>query len=214
MVHIIHQDRSRATLAAPLPAKQARSRRTRDALIAAGWKLLARHAWEDITIGDLVEVAGVSVGSFYTRFKDKDAFFDSLCAEWIERRNAQRREPLARMKHDADYAGETILRTYRSLMEHVNFWRAALMKGAGNPVFWKPFRESALLVIDRVLELRARELGRPLTAEETRHVRFAFQMANGLINNSIVNRPGPILPGTPEFETELVRGLKAVAGLA
>jgi hypothetical protein len=38
-------------------------------------------------------------------------------------------------------------------------------------------------------------------------------MANGLINNSIINRPGPIMLGTPEFESELVRGLKAVADI-
>jgi hypothetical protein len=69
-------------------------------------------------------------------------------------------------------------------------------------------------VLERVLELRATHIGRPLTQDEARHIRFAFQMANGLINNSIVNRPGPIMPGTPEFEVELVRGLKAVAGVA
>jgi hypothetical protein len=108
---------------------------------------------------------------------------------------------------------ESILWTYRSLMSHSNFWVAALAKGAENPEFWLPFRESALMMINKVLELRSAELGRPLAADEARHIRFAFQMANGLINNSIVNRPGPIMPDTPEFESELVRGLKAVAGI-
>ena len=70
-----------------------------------------------------------------------------------------------------------------------------------------------LRVLERVLEIRAAQVGRALTEDESRHIRFAFQMANGLINNSIVNRPGPIMPGTPEFEVELVRGLKAVAGV-
>jgi hypothetical protein len=38
-------------------------------------------------------------------------------------------------------------------------------------------------------------------------------MANGVINNGIINRPGPLLPGTPEFEAALVHGFKAVSGL-
>lgn len=208
------QARSLKSLAAPLPAKQARSRRTRDALIAAGWKLLAKHPWEEVTINHIVKAAGVSVGSFYTRFADRDAYFETLAAEWISQRSEQRIRELESLGIDEDYFAHVVLDTYHVTLENQHFWRAALVRGAAHPAFWKPFRELGLRVTGRVLELRAAELGRPLTDEETRHIRFAFQMANGLINNSIVNRPGPILPGSPEFETELVRGLKAVAGVA
>lgn len=202
------------SLASPLPAKQARSRKTRDALIAAGWKLLARHPWDDVTINDIVKTAGVSVGSFYTRFADRDAYFESLAAEWVTRRAVQRLGVLEHVGKGEDYFSHAILDTYRTTLENQHFWRAALVRGAAHPAFWKPFRELGLRVLARVLELREAELRRPLSDEETRHIRFAFQMANGLINNSIVNRPGPILPGSPEFEIELVRGLKAVAGVA
>lgn len=203
----------RTSLASPLPAKQDRSRRTRDGLLAAGWTLLDRQAWETITVIQIATKAGVSVGSFYTRFATKEAFFESLSAAWVNQRHEQRKAFLAGMSPQSDYAAECILWSYRSLMRYSNFWVAALAKGAESPDFWRPFRESALMMINGVLELRCTELGRPLAAEETRHIRFAFQMANGLINNSIVNRPGPIMPGTPEFESELVRGLKAVAGI-
>lgn len=200
-------------LATPLPAKQTRSRKTRDALIAAGWKLLARRPWEEVTINDIVKTAGVSVGSFYTRFADKDAYFESLAAEFVARRSAQRMRDLEKLNGNADYVAHVVLDSYRTTLKNQHFWRAALARGAANPTFWKPFRELGLRVMGMVLQLRATELGRPLTEEESRHILFAFQMANGLINNSIVNRPGPILPGTPEFEVELVRGLKAVAGM-
>lgn len=209
----MRQIASQNALSKPLPAKQARSRRTRDALIAAGWKLLERSPWDAITISDIVKAAGVSVGSFYTRFADKDAFFESLAAEFVVMREQQRGELLAGIRGNGDYFGIVILESYRMTLTHEHFWRAALARGASHPPFWKPFRELGLTLINRVLELRAAELGRELTAAEIRHIRFAFQMANGLINNSLVNRPGPILPDTPEFETELVRGLKAVAGV-
>lgn len=208
------QDITPKALATPLPAKQARSRKTRDALIAAGWKLLARHPWDNVTINDIVKTAGVSVGSFYTRFADKDAYFETLASEWVVRRGAQRIANLQHVGKGEDYLAQAILDTYRTTLANQHFWRAALVRGAAHPAFWKPFRELGLRVMARVLELRETELGRSLSEEETRHIRFAFQMANGLINNSIVNRPGPILPGSPEFEIELVRGLKAVAGVA
>lgn len=208
------QDITPRALATPLPAKQARSRKTRDALIAAGWKLLARHPWDNVTINDIVKTAGVSVGSFYTRFADKDAYFETLASEWVVRRGAQRIANLQHVGKGEDYLAQAILDTYRTTLANHHFWRAALVRGAAHPAFWKPFRELGLRVMARVLELRETELGRSLSEEETRHIRFAFQMANGLINNSIVNRPGPILPGSPEFEIELVRGLKAVAGVA
>jgi AcrR family transcriptional regulator len=208
------QDRSTKSLATALPAKQMRSRKTRDALIAAGWKLMSRTPWDEVTISDLVKVAGVSVGSFYTRFADKDAYFESLAAEWVVRRGEERIQKLELMGKDQDYLSETILDTYRTTLKNQHFWRAALVRGAAHPDFWKPFRELGLRVMARVLSMRETELGRVLTDEEARHIRFAFQMANGLINNSIVNRPGPIMPGTVEFEIELVRGLKAVAGVA
>lgn len=208
------QERSRLSLATPLPAKQARSRKTRDALIAAGWKLLARHSWDEITVNDIASAAGVSVGSFYTRFADRDAYFESLAAEWVARRSEDRMQALAQVDTHQDFFADAILNTYRATFEQRNFWRAALMRGAVHPNFWKPFREMGLRVLERLLELREAQLGRSLSEEEKRHIRFAIQMANGLINNSIVNRPGPIMPGTPEFEAELVRGLKAVAGIA
>src|SRR5579864_273792 len=61
-----------------LPAKQARSRVTRDRLLAAGRQLLDRGAFEATSIADIAGTAGCSVGAFYHRFADKEAFFAAL----------------------------------------------------------------------------------------------------------------------------------------
>lgn len=197
----------------PLPTKQARSRKTRDALIAAAWKLLQARPWQDISINDIVKLGGSSVGAFYSRFKDKEALLEALAAEWLEERWARRAEGFAALKPDDDYAAYAILVSYRHLLRHQNFWRAVLVKGATDPVFWQPFRASGLQTMQLTIDRHKQHLGRELTEEEVQHIRFAFQMANGAINNGIVNRPGPVLPGTPEFEAALVRGFKAVSGL-
>ncbi len=199
-------------LGQPRPARQARSQKTRDLLLAAGWKLLGQQPWETITINAIVAAARSSVGAFYARFADRDAYFESLAAQWIARAEERRDRLSTTLDCRDDYAAIIIRDSYRALLEARYFWHAALVRGATHPQFWKPFRESGLRRIERVIELRGAALGRALTPTETRHIRFAFQMVNGVINNSIVNRPGPIMPGTPEFETELVRGFKAVAG--
>ena len=197
----------------PLPTKQARSRKTRDALIAAAWKLLQAHPWQDLSINDIVKAAGSSVGAFYSRFKDKEALLEALAAEWLEERWVQRAEGFALLTPESDYAAYAILNSYHHLMRYQNFWRAVLVKAASDPVFWEPFRASGRQTMQLTIDCHKRRLGRELTEEELQRIRFAFQMANGVINNGIVNRPGPLLPGTPEFAAALVHGFKAVAGL-
>ncbi len=204
--------RSVRGLAQPRPARQARSQKTRDLLLAAGWKLLAQRPWQQVTINDIITTAGSSVGAFYARFPDRDAFFESLAAQWIASRQAQRERLFATLDCHSDFTAIVILDSYRALMDCRHFWHAALLRGATHPQFWQPFRAAGLRLLEHIVELRRTALGRPLSPLETRHLQFAFQMANGVINNNIINRPGPLMPGTPEFESELVRGLKAVAG--
>ncbi len=197
----------------PLPTKQERSRKTRDALIAAAWKLLQAHPWQVISINDIVKTAGSSVGAFYSRFTDKEALLEALAAEWLEERWAQRAKGFASLTPDADYAAFAILNSYHHLLHHQNFWRAVLVKGANEPGFWESFRASGLQTMQLTIDCHKQRIGRELTEQEIQRIRFAFQMANGVINNGIVNRPGPLLPGTPEFEAALVHGFKAVSGL-
>jgi AcrR family transcriptional regulator len=90
-------------LSAPLPAKQKRSRETRDALLAAGWKLLANTSWDRLSVNDIVAEARSSVGSFYSRFADKDSYFDSLASQWLERRRTETGALYERLKCTDDY---------------------------------------------------------------------------------------------------------------
>ena len=203
----------KVTLSSPLPAKQNRSRRTRDALLAAGWKLLAKTSWDRLSVNDLVAEAGSSVGSFYSRFADKESYFDSLASEWLERRRGQSQELYGRLRSTDDYVDAVIMDVYRSIIGSRNFWHAAIIRGVNVPDFWVPFRESGLRRIKEFIRLRTEELGRALSAQEIRDIRFDFQMVNGVINNGILNRPGPIMLETHEFEVALLRSFRAVAGL-
>lgn len=64
------------------PPRQARSRATLDRLLGAAQELLAEERFDAATVHEIVRRAGSSVGAFYSRFPDKDAFvqcFDERC---------------------------------------------------------------------------------------------------------------------------------------
>ncbi len=56
----------------------ARGRRTRDALLEAGRQVLESRGYNATTADDIADAAGVSHGTFYTWFTDKDALMRAL----------------------------------------------------------------------------------------------------------------------------------------
>lgn len=55
------------------PAQQQRSRDTHDAIVAAFRDLLSTKAFDDVSVAEIAEHAGVSVGGVYARFASKHA---------------------------------------------------------------------------------------------------------------------------------------------
>lgn len=62
--------------------QQERSEETLRAVLAATTRLLERMHFEDITIGQILEVSDVSTGSFYARFRSKEDVLPHLYAEY------------------------------------------------------------------------------------------------------------------------------------
>ena len=63
------------------PASSPRARRTRAALIAAGFELVAERPIDAIPIDDVVSKAGVAKGSFFNHFADKQDFANAIAKE-------------------------------------------------------------------------------------------------------------------------------------
>jgi AcrR family transcriptional regulator len=64
--------------------QQERSRKTLEKLLSATTEMLERHGLEGATIPRIAAQAGVSVGSVYRRFADKDALFRAAFLALIE----------------------------------------------------------------------------------------------------------------------------------
>lgn len=173
-------------------AKQERSVRIRDAFINAGVDALNSTRFGDLKITALAEASMNSVGSFYTRFKDKDAYFRALRVHAIDMLDQEigarfSAERLAAVPpHEAlemlvDLMGDIFCSRFRGVL------REALLRILEPDDPWAPMRDSARRI---VAELHAglKDAFPDFPPEEARRrLSFCFQMIVGVLQNDLVN---------------------------
>jgi AcrR family transcriptional regulator len=191
--------------------RQKRSQITYDALIDTCFELLREKEFDEISIADLSEQAGYSVGAFYARFKSKDELFDAMVRQHVQDRREVRQRQFA-TANDDELIHELLDETVHYYWGRRRFWRAALIRSMREPEFWAPMRTLSHEFADALLTRFAARAGRALTNAEQANVRFAVQLAFGLINNTILNRPGPFFLEQKLFVENLVRAFKLVSG--
>ncbi|UVK43967.1 TetR/AcrR family transcriptional regulator [Mesorhizobium sp. AR07] len=193
------------------PSKQPRSLAKRNALIAAGLRLLRTKSFDEMTIGHIAEEAGCSVGTFYARFEDKEAFLillqEYLFSAQVEDAR-QKFMPEAWHKIEAEDAIEAVVRfvieTFRGDAEGV--LRAALVHSAAKPEIWEPARRTGRELVDIIVSLLSPKLGGG--ADE--QIRLSLQMLYGALINMILHEPGPLKLNDPASHSSLVGVVKAI----
>lgn len=114
------------------PAMQQRSREKRDRLIRAGIATFASAGYEQARVADIAREAGISVGVFYQRFKDKRGFFDALEAEFLER--GKRNWDAFFDQADPNWSAEVFLQRLmtavgRTIYRNMGFFRGLITLG-------------------------------------------------------------------------------------
>jgi AcrR family transcriptional regulator len=142
-----------------LPAKQARSRETRDRLLSAGRRLLEQGAFEDTSIADIAGEAGCSVGAFYHRFSDKEAFFKVLVEVALAEVAAEAKSTLT-LAQFSDAALDDVLEacvTYwiNQLRRNRGLLRTVMKKTLHSSDAWTPLRQMGLEVVEHLVGLVA-----------------------------------------------------------
>lgn len=189
---------------------QKRSQKTYEKLVETGFALLQEREFDDISIAELVREAGYSVGAFYARFHSKDEYFNALIAHHLADRAAVRGKLIRTLTPENLLEGLVEnLATY--FWEHRGFWRAALKRSMRDPEFWTPLRASSGRLATELVQRISSIVGRPLSEHEETNVRFSCQIVLGTINNTIINRPGPIFLGQREFIDHLARAMRLVS---
>jgi len=121
-----------------IPANQARSREAQARLLKAGEQVFASKGYDEAHVGDIAAAAQCSIGSFYRRFRDKEALFRALHIQFAERIKNNMERFLA-MPQWAEAPTHEVLTTLvkntaRVIERHPGFFRALFQRtlaGAG-----------------------------------------------------------------------------------
>jgi AcrR family transcriptional regulator len=192
-----------------LPVKQPRGERTRDRLLIAGERLIAKRDFDSMSVAEIAEAAGCSVGAFYQRFRDKNAFFGALVARYVSEGRATTLALFADFDNDS-LIGALVFATATRFRNHAGLIRAAIRKRMEDAAVWEPIRRHGHFTADRFIAWLAARRGRMLTADEVIAARFAFQVLYGTLNNAVVNQPGPLDLDDADFVVQLERAFRLV----
>ena len=79
--------------------RQERSKATVDSILAACARVLVRHGYDGLTTNAVASMAGVSIGSLYQYFPNKESLVRALLERHMEEMNASVLAELARVAH-------------------------------------------------------------------------------------------------------------------
>lgn len=200
-----------ATGKAEMPAPmQERSKATARRFTDAAMHLLREKTFAELSVAELAAKAGRSVGVFYQRFGSKDDFLTVLLNAFFQKsidwRSAMPPEGTPR-----DIYLRFLKGGYRDILENKNLWHAALERSAADPDFWKTFGHIRQAINGLTRETLERAQGRPFNDQERRQLAIAGQVYNSVINNQIINGPGPLELEDEEFFTEMTKIVLSIA---
>lgn len=188
-------------------AKQSRSRAKHEALLQAGRRLLLTQDLGSLSVAQLTDAAGMSVGSFYSRFEDKDAWFAELVrvtgeqvlldtqqllgsARW--RQAGDERKVMLILRHVAD-----VHRTHRGI------FRAAYFDFAHSQLHWPQLHAYARGVADAVHQALHEHMPQVPPTQRRLRVGIALQIVFGTLAHAVLHDPGPIALDDKRLEKEL-----------
>lgn len=176
-------------------------------MVQAGRELIeASGNLDDLSINDIVERAGTSIGAFYRRFDNKDSFFevlqDAAMAQGLAYvRETVERDPAWRSNDAATLADATIALYVLAFRRNRGLYHASLLRASQRKANWDVVKathhEALALIVPRLAGAlaRARRIktaGADAQAELEFDVRATLQMIVGMLVNSVLNDPGPL----------------------
>lgn len=173
-------------------ARQERSVRIRNEFIVAGVEALNKMRFAELTVSHLASLCGNSVGSFYTRFEDKDSYFRALRAHAIDSIDTEieTRFTVQILKGAApgdalgllvNLLADIFTSRFRGVL------RESLLRILEPDDPWAPMRQSAqgiVVILHKGLGGAFPQYNRQET--KTR-LSFCFQMIVGVLQNDLVN---------------------------
>ncbi len=202
-----------------LPTMQVRSLERQKAMLSAGLKLTEQADWEKVSVAEIAAVNGFSVGSFYTRFQNKQAYLDVLISIvalqmrkkmdiFIAQQQAKNESAIQKL----DSFIEQAIHTFLSLKGIIRMSVVNRRKDTNGEVLTYPFTEARAYSCEQFVQLMSSCLS---DHDENTQVRlsFAHQMINSTLMNAILTDPGPIHLNDKVFKQEMVTAVSVYIGV-
>ena len=190
-------------------AKQARSQRKHDALLQAGRELLDTLDLASLSVAQLTRRAGIAVGSFYSRFADKDAWFAELLRRTgdavLADTQALLRAPRWQRAGDARKVALIVQHIVAIHRQHRGLFRAALSDSTRAALHGMPLHAYGRQLAEAVHGSLAPRMHKVPPAQRRLRVGIALQIVYGTLVNAVLRDPGPIALDDPRMERELTR---------
>ena len=173
------------------PAKQQRSEKTHEKLLQSGLDLLRNGLFDDISIAQISARAGCSVGSFYLRFRNKEAFFEFLIESISETLQAELQLNLTK----ESIKGLTLAQTVRYCVDHYvetnrqyeSIIRAAVQYSINDSDDWQPVRDNGWKLHAHYIDLILGKLRKPNQEEARQQLLIGLQIISGHLVNCITH---------------------------
>ena len=198
-------------------AKQSRSQLKHEALLQAGRRLLETQDLGTLSVAQLTRDAGMAVGSFYSRFEDKDAWFAELVRVTgdavLRDTQALLAGPRGLGASDAHKVTLIVRHVVDIHRQHRGIFRAAHYDSARSTRHWPQLQAYGLRIGDEVCRALSAHMRRVPLAQRRLRVGIALQLMFGTLVNAVLHDPGPIGLNDPRLERELARAFLHCVGL-
>lgn len=164
------------------PARQARSRATQSKILTAGRRLLAEAGWDGLTISQVANAAGVSVGAVYDRFTDKDGLIHAIQRAVLDELDAALLATFAELREGPELpVGELLDRAVLTLVGLLDRYSALigafLLRAATDQALRDRGNASAGVIETLFAELLLARRGELAAADPATAVHVAFRAA-------------------------------------
>jgi AcrR family transcriptional regulator len=202
------------------PVQQARSQQTLERLLDSAEALIAEKGFADVPVADIADRAGVSVGAFYSRFRDKEALLHCL----QDRLVAETRATVDVTLEPERWRGASIEEIGRELIafmveihrERAGILREILGRAHTDPEIVERKEQLIAYILERLQPLlleRREEISHP---DPEAASGFAFRLLLGVLKEAILFG-APDMHGIPRTDDalgeELTRAFLAYLGV-
>ena len=167
--------------------KQSRSIEAERKFMQAAEQVFADKGYAGARVSDIVKLAGSSTGNFYFRFKNKEALFDYMLEQYLERARLAVQVLPEKTTSVADLVAWIVVLNGRLLNENLGFYRAINEVSIRSPETWLQLRSLTDEVAHNLLTSAA-DLLHEIPDTNPRHrLQQAVQFITGSMANQAIH---------------------------